>query len=283
MQPVVLKSRAGFTLAEVLVALTITAIIGAAATGAFVSQSRFFDHQEKVGAARSVSRAAINVMLSELRMLEVTQGVHAASNSAITVNVPYAMGLYCKLHLGSAKVLLLPADSVVYANADTTTTGYAYRLGAGGYQYVPLTLGFTNGTVSSDCDVLSTAAKTMPQVSVISIPLGPALSAGTPMFLYQRISYHFGPSAAVPGKVGLWRTTLSPTAGTPEELLAPFDTTAKFRFYVSDNPVAQTAVPGVLNTITGIEITLDGVSERPNPDGTFQNVPLRTSVFFRNR
>src|SRR5690606_29287486 len=91
-----LKNRAGFTLAEVLIALTLTAIIGAAVTGVFVSQSRFFDHQEKVGAAREVSRGALNIMMSEMRMLHQDSAIVSATDRRITLRVPYAFGFVCE-------------------------------------------------------------------------------------------------------------------------------------------------------------------------------------------
>jgi prepilin-type N-terminal cleavage/methylation domain-containing protein len=277
-----LRSRAGFTLAEVLVALTMTAVIGAAVTGAFVSQSRFFDHQEKVGSARNVSRSAINVLMSELRMVERSGGVVLATNSAITLRVPYALGLYCTTAGGAMKISRMPVDSAMYAAA--VYSGYAYRTSPNTYTYVPGTLAPSDGTDTSDCTGLSTPVAVPGPVTttgwrVTSIPLGVALTRATPVFLFQDVTYQFKNSTAFAGRRGLYRAT---TAGE-EELLAPFDTTAKFRFFVNDAATAQTAAPTLLNTVTGIEVTLDGLSQRPNPDGSRQSAPLKTAVFFRNR
>src|SRR5688572_13317886 len=123
----VLKSRAGFTLAEVLVALVLTAVIGAAVTGAFVSQAKFFDQQEKVSFARGVSRGALNMMMSELRMIERTGGVPTATvptNSSLTVRVPYAMGIVCD-NSSTLTLLRLPADPSMLAQPGYS--GYAWR------------------------------------------------------------------------------------------------------------------------------------------------------------
>jgi len=60
-----------------------------------------------------------------------------------------------------------------------------------------------------------------------SIALG---GLGTPVFLYSKIHYEFKASVAVPGKLGLWRTTMAPNGGeTSEELVAPFANTASWR------------------------------------------------------
>jgi prepilin-type N-terminal cleavage/methylation domain-containing protein len=271
-----LKARAGFTLAEVLVALTLTAVIGAIATGAFMSQSQFFDHQEKVGAARNVSRSAINVLTSEMRMVERSGGVVAASNAAITLRVPYALGLYCDApSAGVARIYRLPADPAMLA--DAKYAGYAFRTSPSTYTYV--TSG-GNPTPVPSADCTSAGIATYPNAMVTNLPYGVPMLTGTPVFLFQEVTYEFKASGEVPGRLGLFRNT---TGDAPEELLAPFDGTAQFRFYVNDAATAETAVPALLNTITGLEITLDGLSERPGSGGTHQRVPLKTSIFFRNR
>ena len=275
-----LKSRAGFTLAEVLIALVLTAVIGAAVTGAFVSQSRFFDQQEKVSFARGVSRGAINILMSELRMVERTGGIPTATvptNKRLTVRVPYAMGIVCDATL-SLTILRLPADPYMVSSAGFS--GYAWRGTTGAYTYVEGGVAPVGG-VSTLCTAAS--INTSGFVSTAVLQLTPTASAriGAPVFLYQLITYEFKASTSVPGRTALWRRTHA--TNVDEELVAPFDTTAKFRFYVNDAATAQNAVPTPVSSITGIELTLDGLSERPDNDGTYRKVPLKTSVFFRNR
>src|SRR6185295_10344859 len=77
--------RRGFTLVELLVALVLTAVLGGAAVRLFLTQSRFFDLHVKQQSARSVSRSAVNGVLSDLRMAEAPNAVTAASTSSITV------------------------------------------------------------------------------------------------------------------------------------------------------------------------------------------------------
>jgi hypothetical protein len=111
------------------------------------------------------------------------------------------------------------------------------------------------------------------------------------VLLYQRVSYIFRASSSVPGAIALWRRVhhppnpiLNPNAFVVEELVAPFAPTAGFGYYVGDVAVAQSSVAaGSLNQITGIELTLDGMSERPERDGSYQVTPYSTSVFFKNR
>ena len=275
----VLKSRAGFTLAEVLVALVLTAVIGAAVTGAFVSQAKFFDQQEKVSFARGVSRGALNMMMSELRMIERTGGIPTATvptNSSLTVRVPYAMGIVCD-STSTLTVLRLPADPSMLAQPGFG--GYAWRSSAGVYTYVEGGGTPSNGT-GSMCTAASINTSGFVSTAIISLSPGAPAPPGQPVLLYRIVTYEFKASTAVPGKIGLWRTVKGETG---EELVAPFDTTAKFRFFVNDAATAQAAAPSPVSHITGIELTLDGISERPESNGTFRSVPFRTSVFFRNR
>jgi prepilin-type N-terminal cleavage/methylation domain-containing protein len=285
-----LKSRAGFTLAEVLIALVLTAVLGAAATTTFVSQSRFFDKQDKVGAARAVSRSSLNMVLSEVRMVERSGGVEAAEADSITLNVPYAMGLYCSIDAGTMSLSMLPVDSLTLANAGYT--GYAYRTSATTYEYEDRLPPPPSAGAEASCEPGVTV---IPDVgSVLDVPLGTAgLTAGTPVLLYQRVSYIFRASTSVPGAIALWRRVHNPNAlflinpvthPEVEELVAPFAPSAGFGYYVGDALVAQSSViAGSLNQITGIELTLDGTSERPESDGSFQVTPYSTSVYFKNR
>lgn len=279
-----MRNRAGFTLVEVLIALTLTAVLGAVAMGAFVSQSRFFDHQEKVGAARAVSRGAMNIMMSEMRMIELGGGIVAATTQEITMRVPTAMGVACA-SAGTLTASMLPADLSGVDNVDFS--GWAFRTGPGTYTYVEGTVAPIAGlaTVCATAGILPaqtgvSTAGVLNDGSVIQIATGTAVPAGSPIFLYNIVTYAFAASTTVPGGIALWREL---DGAAPEELVAPFANTAEFRFFVNDAATATTTVPGTLSTITGVEIVLDGVSERPNSDGTFQTVPLTTAVYFKNR
>lgn len=285
-----MKNRAGFTLVEVLIALTLTAVLGAAFMGAFVSQSRFFDHQEKVGAARDVSRGALNIMMSEMRMVELSGGVVATPTSQeIELRVPYIFGMSCGTVSSTLTVTTLPADLSGLGSMEFS--GYAYRVAGGGYTYIetPVTatvLGLPGATLCSAAGIVP-GSGVIPSVGpfdpgqVVSIPVGGgAPGLGAPVFLYRRVKYEFAPSEVVAG-TALFRHVEG--EDDPEELVAPFAPTARFRFFENDAAAAQDAVPASLTSITGIEIVLDAVSERPNSDGTQQMVPLTTAVHFRNR
>jgi prepilin-type N-terminal cleavage/methylation domain-containing protein len=70
--------RAGVSLVELLVAVTLLGIIGLSILRTFTSQVRLTDLQSKRLDARTVSRAPVNLFMSEARMVETGSGVVAA-------------------------------------------------------------------------------------------------------------------------------------------------------------------------------------------------------------
>ena len=275
--------RKGLTMSELIIGLVILAIVGMALTGTLRSQARYFDHQKTGALARAVSRGPINRVVSDLRMVEARGGVISASSTDIRLRVPYAMGVVCGLgpNGNSTHIALLPVDSAMFAAPGYS--GYAWRGGDGTYRYKEDNQTKDVGTLSV-CDAAQIASLTANGGKTIKIspPLPDTASFGTPVFLYRKIRYYFAASGMVPGATGLWRKRLDDSQD--EELSAPYDASAKFRFFVGNSTVAQDAVPADLSTIRGIELNMTGMSERaPRGDAVKQKAPFITAVFFKNR
>jgi prepilin-type N-terminal cleavage/methylation domain-containing protein len=276
------RSRSGFTLVELLVAMIVMAIVGTAAMRLFMSQTRFFDLQTKQRAARAVSRASVNYVMSEMRMVDADAGVAAASAtsgaSSITLRVPFAVGLACTTSATATTVAFLPIDSVALRQA--ALTGYAYRTTSGSYTYLQNGAG-TGAGVATACTGNNVGL--VPGGAAIAVtPAMPAsVTAGTPVLLFQRVRYFFGPSATFPGRIGLWRTLETPNS--TQELAAPYDTSSRFRFYRNVNDTSDVSVPP-LDEVRGVELVFNGQSEKPRQGRTAPELSLfRTSVFFTNR
>ena len=272
------RPRRGFSLVELLITLILVSIIGAAAGRLLMSHTRFYTRLAGQKDARSVTRGARNLIQTELSMVEAGGGVAGASNDSITVRTPYAWGVYCS----GSTIMRLPVDSAMYAMA--TLAGYAIKdtTATGAYSFTATTTAPTAGA-ATDCT--TTAGITAPPNGAYlalspSITL-PALSAaGAPVYLYQLITYKFAASTLFAGKRGLYRRV---GTGTPEEILAPFDTTAKFRYYELASNTAQTSVPALAN-IRGVELDLDALSPTRSSDrSTPEAVSIKTAIFFRNR
>lgn len=274
-----LRPRRGLTLVELLVTMVIAVILGVAFTRLMIHQSRFFDAQNTHRQARNVSRGALNVMMSELRMVAVPGGVLAAAYDSIVVRVPYAFGVLCGSSAVASTISLAPMDSLAYSEGGVT--GYAWRDSTGNYTYQ--NAGFTAAPgLVTDCATASIT--TLPKGKVVTVtPIVPAAAVpGTPIFLYRRIEFKFRASAALPGRRALWRRNVG--ANTSEELVSPFDASARFRFFVNGSPVAQANPPMLVANLRGLELRLAGASDRAAiTTGSPTTVELQTAVFFMNR
>jgi prepilin-type N-terminal cleavage/methylation domain-containing protein len=280
--------RRGFTLVELLVGMVIFAIIGALFTKLLTTQGRFFDKQNMSNSARNVSRASLNRVVSDLRMIEATGGLIAASPSGITARVPFALAVVCGTNTSgpgnTTAISILPVDSVIY-NAPGFY-GYAWRSATtGAYTYVENGAIQYKNTGQDLCTQVGITTLTNGRTARLS-PIVNGSSLGTPIFLYRIIRYEFKASTAVPGKLGLYRTTMFPDGTqTSEELVAPFASSARFRFFVLGNDTdAQDNPPALLSDVRGLELHLDGISETAVPgSASGESAPFTTAVFFKNR
>ena len=268
-------------MSELLIGMVILAIVGIALTGTLRSQARYFDHQKTSNLARAVSRGPINRMVSDLRMVEARGGMISATSTQIEVRVPYAIGVVCGTSNNSTHISLLPVDSAMYSAPGYS--GYAWRGGDGVYRYKEDNQTKDVGTLDV-CNAAQIGTLTSQGAKVIKLTpnLPDTASYGTPVFLYRKIRYSFGPSQMVPGTIGLFRTRME--TGVTEELSAPYDDAAKFRFFVGSSLTAQDNPPADLSRVRGIELNMTGMSEHAPSGGTQkQKAPFITAVFFKNR
>ncbi len=277
-----MKIRRGFSLVELMVGVLILAIIGMAMTKIMLAQARYFDHQKTANLARNVSRGPLNRVVSDLRMVESKGGITSASATAITANVPYAMGVVCAKNSGYTHISLLPVDSAMFAGPGIS--GYAWRKGSGVYTYVTNTTTPATGdaTVCSGAGIQTLTASKAKIIKITPV-LSDTASVATPVFLYRRIKYEFKASTTIPGATGLFRTVLD-AGGATEELSAPYSGDAKFKFFIGSSTTAVTSPPADLSTLRGIELNMSGLSEyKPRGGVDVEKAPFTTAVFFKNR
>lgn len=290
------RHRRGFTLLEMLIALTIVGVIGAVATKLLASQSRFFDSQTNRRVARQVARSSTNVLLSDLRMVQDSGGVDSVSSDGKTIRVvvPYRFGIYCGTNGGNSYTFsMLPVDSAVSAMA--VYGGYAFRDSATGrYTSVtPPAPQSTNAVTTSSTPSLCTGGSYPIRTLTINgrtsriidvtpkNPAGVDPKVGTAVYLWQLVTYTFAPSSTYVGSVGLWRYARSNNTDIKSELLAPFDTSARFRFYVTGQDTSYLTPPAKY-LIRGVDVVLSAKSPRASAGSTNRTSNMITSIFFKN-
>jgi prepilin-type N-terminal cleavage/methylation domain-containing protein len=290
------RRRRGFSLVEIITALTILSIIGVALTKMVLMQTRSFQYENAARRARAVPRSAMNVMLTDMRMVQDIGGldsIDATNNRWVDLKAPIAFGVVCQLTGSSATIALVAVDS--FQIASSKYGGYAVRTSGGTYNYSPAGNSDTVTAVNvSNCHTpgyySDTAAIGGRLGSVVNVTPAPPAGAtvGAPAFIYQRVRYEFAASGIYSNRLGLYRK-ISGRANTDvleEELIAPFSSSARFKYFVSPanyHDTASATAPTNMNTIRGFQIYLPAESSDtvPGHKGP-QHAYTTTAVFFKN-
>ena len=285
--------RRGFTLAEVIVCVVLLGVLGTALTRLMLAQSRLYALQRAKRDARAVGRSSMNLLFSDLRMVhdgaDAPGGVMLASPNSLSVKVPYAVGLVCGNVTGATVVSMFPVDSA--AKAMAKYAGYAWRNRVTKqYTYVPVVDTVANAPVSpSSSSSTCTSTAKIKSDTVNGRSWGPtdvkpqSVTAGTqpgaPLFFFQNILYFFGNSTSFPGSIALFRRIEGRNA---EELVAPFDAGARFKFFVRNVDTSSVTVPAVLDSLVGVSLILTGKSSATMAGRAAEKSKMETAVLFRN-
>lgn len=284
--------RSGFSLPEILVALTVFAILGALVTRILLTQGRFADQQMALRGARSVSRQALNILASEVRMVQDSGGIDSAATDgkAIRVLVPFRFGLHCGVVGTSSIVSMLPVDSLTLAQA--VYAGFGWRNQTGRYTTVYPSAPFGADAPAATADSLQCTGTGAGQAQIRTLTLNgrkgqilaikPAQSSapkGQAVYFFQRITYRFATSTLFPGQIGLYRNV---QGGASEELMAPFDTSARFKYWTTAATASVSAPPALAN-IRGVDVVFNAQSTwTPIGKTTPSKSNVVASIFFRN-
>jgi prepilin-type N-terminal cleavage/methylation domain-containing protein len=268
-----MRLRRGLSLVELLIAVVLLGIVGAGITRLMQSQMRYFAKTTNAREARSVSRNALNLMRNEMKMIE-PRGIIAASADSITVYVPYTVGLRCSGTTGT----FMGIDSLTQATAVYAGVAVKDTLAGSTFTYTANTTAPSAGLVAT---CTGAGLDTIPggRTLIVSPSIG-TTTVGAYVYLLQRVTYKIANSTIAPGRKALWRVV---SGGASEEIAVPFDASSHFEFYVSNATTAQTAVPGTLSTITGLELVLVGESQRTSPGSAApEESTQRVAILFRN-
>ena len=288
------RSRRGFSLVEIITALTILAVIGAAMTRMMLSQTRNFQYDSGGRRSRTAARSAMNIMITDLRMTQDNGGVSyldATNHRRVDVRVPVAFGVVCEVTGSSVAMAITPVDS--FQLARIKFGGYAVRDAVTGiYSYVAG--GALSSTDPGRCrssgvkiyaDTVTMGGRDGDVVEVTGTP--PAgTGVGSMAMLWQTVRYSFDSSKVYPNRAGLFRIVSNAASADTNELIAPFSWTARFSYFTNPAQAKDTAtksVPADLNTVRGLKILLAAEAADTVPGYTGpRKSPLTTAVFFKN-
>ena len=97
----------GFTLVEVLVAMTLTGIVVAGTLRALSAQKKFYARQARILSARHAMRASATILTSELREVSPPGGdLYAMGSDSVAFRSTVGFGIVCAINEGSGTLSL---------------------------------------------------------------------------------------------------------------------------------------------------------------------------------
>lgn len=206
--------RAGFTLAEVLIAAVIAGLFAIVLFNFVSSQSRFVRAQSAREEVGQNLRGALEIMSSELRAVP-GGAIMASTQNSIVFRLPRVWGIYCGYDGASGRHhVVFPAGSTFATNTDafpsdfgtTGTWGLAIEDSAyeGTYQMSAIndTVTVTSGTCVTNLGVNLTQGSTRPvgiAFRLASNPVAARAPVGSDVFVYHTVAYGVATTSSSPG------------------------------------------------------------------------------------
>ena len=182
--------RAGTTLVELLVALTIFGLIGAVIMRVLIRQQRFYSRAAEITAMRGNTREITTLLPTDLRAISSGGGdIYAMSDSSIDFRLPTGQAIICKVGIGTVVVppttlasrsgvtswtsTPVAGDSVLIYDEGATNSiqddsWKAYKLTAAvALGSCPTTTGFTATSAVGGAGILLTLAASPPATSPV--------------------------------------------------------------------------------------------------------------------
>ncbi|MEX2582607.1 MAG: type II secretion system protein [Gemmatimonadota bacterium] len=262
-----MADRRGFTLIELLVAIVLGSIVTTVLFQLIAGQGRFVEMQSAREEVQQNSRAAIELISSELRSLPGGDALVRASADSVTMRTARLWGVVCAVNSATSIDVVVPA--VPGASLATNTgTGIVANVGTAAaplWTNAVSVTGIGGPVAVCGTSALPAGAETR-TLTVASVPenAGTAAAAGDPVYLYDQVTYRTGTSSGVPG---LWiqRRVGDVGSSTNQPMAGPIQDAGGLRFeYFAGAATAPLATPildaAARSTVTRILVSVDAVS-----------------------
>jgi prepilin-type N-terminal cleavage/methylation domain-containing protein len=272
------RGEGGFTLVEVLIALTISSIIAASLISLLVGQSRFYNRTDHQMNAEQVAQATFDLLSTELRMATGSD-LLAAESDSLALRFDVLQAIVCDPVSSSAAAIYvfdrttnagLTGSFVGIAVSGPYETDFAY---ADSWNPTPTA---TGAGPQSTC-VLAGVPGTGPSSDYLEIngwssQFGAVPERGAFVRAYGRLSYHIAASSFLPAGWAVWRGN--------QELVGPFESGAAFAYVMSDGSVQSSVLSSDFDDVVAVRLTATAVGDGSNPYGVSR--PVDFELPFRN-
>ena len=266
------RGTRGFTLAEVLVAMTLTGIVVAGTLRALTAQKKFYARQARILNARHAMRASLTILTSEFREASATGGdLYFIASDSIGLRSAVGFGVACAINVGAGVLSM------------THVSGH-FRLGIGDSVLVYI----ENGPRDDDDEWRALPVSSISTTGPSCASLNPAelhvtvtgdvsgAMVGAPVRLFRPYAYAL---FEVYGRYWLGRRNLAegtdyvPVAGP---LAPPADNGIIITYYDFQTRLATTD----RFRVGRVEIDVRAPTDRSQSDPAYQQ--LSTSTYLRN-
>ncbi|MFQ5890055.1 MAG: PilW family protein [Gemmatimonadota bacterium] len=256
------RHHGGFTLVEMLIAIVITGVLGAAVMSLLLSQNRFYGKNDDVIYAQQSLRAAVDLMSAELRMASPGD-LLAATPDSVSFRFDVLRAVVCD-STGADEATLFVYDSVSNANLVTGFSGTAYSgpydsafVYADGWTGV---VGSTGATPKATCTGLGAPATSADVYYRTVTGWQGNFAQGVPdrgslVREYGRLTYRFASSGFGTGQA-LWRGS--------QELVSPFQNGAAFSYVMADSTVQSTVAVAAFPNVRSVRVTAVALGDQAN-------------------
>lgn len=253
----------GFSLVEILVALVIVGLVGAAVTRVLTSQSEFYGRSDDRTYAQQSLRAGADLFSTELRMAS-PGNLMAAAPESVSVRHDIVRAVVCDSDDLTGEVSVFVYDSVEGINLDPDVRGYRFS-GPHAETWEGWTtslLSISLGSGQSECE-----SRGAPQGreswryrtlggGLLSGSLDTLPPRGATLVRYGRLTYELAPSGFESGALAIWRNG--------QELVSPFRDGATFEYVMADGSVETSVDSANLPDVRAVRLAATAVGDRGN-------------------
>lgn len=265
------RSRGGFTLVELLVAIAVAGMLGASLMALVLGQQKFYGHSDDAILAQQNTRAALDLMGAELRMAGPTD-ILVADPDSVTVRFDILKGVVCDAPSASqAEVFVY--DSVGTANLPSGFRGTGH---SGAYDsawvyrdnWTPTSS--VSGSAMTTCQANGAPSSAPSSAFRSTSGWSAAPDRGSLLRWYGRLTYSFKPSTSTSGEA-IWRNA--------QELVTPFESGARFRYVMDDGSIRNSVNGAQIPNVRQIRVDMVALGDGSNLHGVRRpityDIPLR--------
>lgn len=250
----------GVTLVELVAGLALAGIVAAAVVAVLLDQHDFYARSSDRAHARQGVRAAVELISSELRLAS-SADLLAAEPDSVSLRLDVLRAVVCGAADTPDRVSVFVFDTVTNPNVPAGFRGWAYADPAGPWRHVdgaPLTVSV--GAGRTRC-VERGAPERSPGWRYRAVGgwhLGGSFATvparGAVLTRYGRLTYSVETSGSYSDGRAIHRNS--------QELVAPFDDGARFRYVLSDGTVVARVASADLHRVRAVRLSATALGPR---------------------